>query len=428
VSEFAPGSATPTRTLTGLNSPSALAFDSQGNLFVTNNNYTSGSTVSEFAATGVATSTGGVVVQTVAPVVSSSTASLPVNATNLTINGYGFDPNKANDAISFSGGVTGAVTSATATQLTVSLSDPTGQTALPPGSLSASVLVAGVSSGNPVQVATVSGSTVTSLSASSSSLNLGQSVTFTAQVAPTVGGGIPTGTVTFTDVTVAASPVVLSTATLGATGAATFTTSTLSPGKHLVEATYNGDSNFLASPPSTSLAEVVGTPTEQFVDAAYVSALHRHADPAGLAGWANAIDQGVLTRQQFASDLTHSYEFYANFVINAYQTYLGRTPVLSEINGWVGLMQNGLSDEHLDNWVAALNSGWSPQTVAYGFAASVERESQRVTADYQNFLGRSPVQSEVNGWVLAFLNGYSNEDVIAGFVGSQEYYSMHTQT
>ena len=36
VSEFTPGSTTPTATLTGLNGPEALAFDSSGNLYVAN--------------------------------------------------------------------------------------------------------------------------------------------------------------------------------------------------------------------------------------------------------------------------------------------------------------------------------------------------------------------------------------------------------
>ena len=46
VSEFTPGSTTPTATLTGLSTPTAMAFDSSGNLYVVNN---FGDTVSEFA-------------------------------------------------------------------------------------------------------------------------------------------------------------------------------------------------------------------------------------------------------------------------------------------------------------------------------------------------------------------------------------------
>ena len=56
VSVFAPGSTTPTRTLTGLNSPSAMAFDSRGTLYVANFGQQtvaapegSGTTVSVFA-------------------------------------------------------------------------------------------------------------------------------------------------------------------------------------------------------------------------------------------------------------------------------------------------------------------------------------------------------------------------------------------
>jgi hypothetical protein len=46
VSEFAPGSTTPTATLSGVNLPIALSFDSSGNLFVAN---VDDGTVSEFA-------------------------------------------------------------------------------------------------------------------------------------------------------------------------------------------------------------------------------------------------------------------------------------------------------------------------------------------------------------------------------------------
>jgi hypothetical protein len=162
-----------------------------------------------------------------------------------------------------------------------------------------------------------------------------------------------------------------------------------------------------------------------------------------------------------ASALAHSLEHYQQFITHAYLTYLGRSPAASEVAGWAGLMQNGLSDEQLeagfigsaeyianhggqgagwvigmyhdllgrapaqsevDGWVNALNNGTTPQQVAYGFAASAERESQRVQGDYQTFLGRPASPAEVSGWVNAFAHGTSNEDVVAGFVGSPEYF------
>src|SRR5262249_28302549 len=48
-------------------------------------------------------------VATVVPVVASSTANLAADATSMTIAGFGFDTNPANDVVTFSGGVTGRV-------------------------------------------------------------------------------------------------------------------------------------------------------------------------------------------------------------------------------------------------------------------------------------------------------------------------------
>jgi hypothetical protein len=150
------------------------------------------------------------------------------------------------------------------------------------------------------------------------------------------------------------------------------------------------------------------------------------------------------------------------FVTQAYQQYLGRTPDQAGLAAWVSAMQNGLSDEHLeakligsaeyinahggpgagwvtamyqnilgrtpsqaevDGWVADLNNGATPEQVAYGFAASAEREGIVVRADYQTFLGRTPSQAEVDGWVNSFANGLTNENLVAGFIASQEYFS-----
>jgi hypothetical protein len=95
------------------------------------------------------------------------------------------------------------------------------------------------------------------------------------------------------------------------------------------------------------------------------------------------------------------------WVVGLYSDLLGRTPAESEISGWL----------------TALAQGASGATIAYGFAASPERESLRVRSYYTSLLGRDASTTEVNGWVQALLAGVHAEDVVAGFVGSQEFYS-----
>ncbi len=91
----------------------------------------------------------------------------------------------------------------------------------------------------------------TTLGTSANPSSYGQSVTFTAAVAPAFGG-TPTGTVTFFD-----GSTSLGNATLSG-GVATLTTASTSllAGSHSISAKYSGDSNFLASTSST-LAQIV---------------------------------------------------------------------------------------------------------------------------------------------------------------------------
>jgi streptogramin lyase len=84
--------------------------------------------------------------------------------------------------------------------------------------------------------------TTTTLVSSLNPSNFGQSVTFTATVAPVApGAGTPTGTVTFLD-----GAATLGTASLSL-GSATFTTSSLSAGLHAIAVSYAGDANFNSS-------------------------------------------------------------------------------------------------------------------------------------------------------------------------------------
>ena len=96
--------------------------------------------------------------------------------------------------------------------------------------------------------------TTTTLGTSNASVNVGTTVTFTATVAPTTGGGTPTGTVTFVDGSTTLGPGTLS------GGVATYMTSSLAAGSHSIVAQYGGDTTY-ASSNSGSLTEVVLTPT-----------------------------------------------------------------------------------------------------------------------------------------------------------------------
>ncbi len=96
-----------------------------------------------------AQSSASVQVATIVPVVTTSNPTIPANTTSLTINGLGFSTTASDNVVTLSGGATGTVTAATATQLTVSVSNLTG------GALNALVTVKGIASVASVKIATV---------------------------------------------------------------------------------------------------------------------------------------------------------------------------------------------------------------------------------------------------------------------------------
>jgi len=97
--------------------------------------------------------------------------------------------------------------------------------------------------------------TSTAVASSANPQSKGGSVTFTATVTPGSGTTEPTGSVVFTvDGSTAA------TETLGASGTATYATTTLAAGTHTVTATFGGSGAFAAST-SGSLIETISEPT-----------------------------------------------------------------------------------------------------------------------------------------------------------------------
>ncbi|HEX7925754.1 MAG TPA: Ig-like domain repeat protein, partial [Bradyrhizobium sp.] len=96
--------------------------------------------------------------------------------------------------------------------------------------------------------------TTTTLSSSANPSQVGQAVTFAATV--TSGGGTPAGTVTFKD-----GAAVIGNATLGGSGVATLTISSLTLGSHSITAIYGGSAAFVTST-STALIQAVSTPAD----------------------------------------------------------------------------------------------------------------------------------------------------------------------
>ena len=77
----------------------------------------------------------------------------------------------------------------------------------------------------------------------------------------------------------------------------------------------------------------------------------------------------------------------------------------------------------MDAWLAAMANGMTEFQVAFGFAASAEREAIRIRQNYVTYLNRQPSQQEVDAYVTLFVQGVlTNEDVVARFIGSLEYY------
>jgi hypothetical protein len=169
-----------------------------------------------------------------------------------------------------------------------------------------------------------------------------------------------------------------------------------------------------------------------------------------------------------AQFFAHSAENYSNVVTSAYQNYLHRATDAGGVAYWVGRLQNGLTDEQLEAallaspeyidanggnngvagqgwvvgmyrdllgrnadpgglnyWTGQLNSGARPFDIAYGFAASQEREAARIDATYRLYLDRGVDQAGLNFWLSQFAQGVTNETLTGNFVGSQEYYYNH---
>ncbi len=213
-----------------------------------------------------------------------------------------------------------------------------------------------------------------------------------------------------------------------------------------------------------STQTLLDTPSKQYVDAVYSLVLGRAPDVTGLDYWSGQLDLGV-PRSTLINLIDHSAEYFGTIIQPAYLQFLGRAADQNGLAYWTNRLIDGLTDEQLEAdfigsaefyqkagatdkgwvdalyqsllsrpadptgeafWVGQLEDGVSRASVAYGFAASSEREGQLVMADYEKYLGRIAGASEVAYWVGQFSIGVTNEDIVSAFVSSDEFYSDHT--
>jgi hypothetical protein len=213
--------------------------------------------------------------------------------------------------------------------------------------------------------------------------------------------------------------------------------------------------------------DVSGTHTYKHGGTFHVLVRIRDTDGDSAVNLSTAIvADGTLpsTLPVVCQNLVNSFEHFADIIAQDYQQFLGRLPSQAEVNGWVGAMQGGATDEQVQAgfvaspeffqhaggtaqdwvnamyqnllgrtpdawgqgvWLQALATGASPTSIADGILTSPEREGIVVQSDYKTYLGRTAATSEVSNWVNAFTAGVSNEQIVTGFLSSPEYFQQH---
>jgi hypothetical protein len=144
----------------------------------------------------------------------------------------------------------------------------------------------------------------------------------------------------------------------------------------------------------------------------YLQFLGRTPSSGEVSGWVTTMSLG-MTDEQVIADVVESNEYYQRagvtdraWIDALYHDLLGRKPATAEENAWLQALAGGLNRE----------------AVAFDIADSVERETRVIAADYQTYLGRAVNASELANWIGVFQQGFSNEHIIAAFVSSDEFY------
>jgi len=205
-------------------------------------------------------------------------------------------------------------------------------------------------------------------------------VTFTAVIAS--AGPAATGLVTFSE-----GSTVLGTGMLDAQGHASFTTSNLFIGSHWITAAYAGDAQWVGST-SMAINQLIGTPSQRYVELLYADLLHRQADLYGMNIWAGMLDSGQ-SYQSVAKQFANTPEYDTDVTTNLYVTCLGRQPDAPGLALRIAQMQEGMNAMEIQSILLG-----SPEF----FARAGGNNSGYVTALYQVILQRNPDPLGLGVW------------------------------
>jgi hypothetical protein len=148
----------------------------------------------------------------------------------------------------------------------------------------------------------------------------------------------------------------------------------------------------------------------------YEQFLGRAADDPGLQAWLNMMASGARDEDIMVDFLT-SPEYYAKnggtdagFILGLYQDVLGR-----------GVLGNNVSQAEVDYWVGVLH-GVGRAAVARDFVSSDEYRSGLLNAWYQQYFGRSADSGGLSFWLQQMRQGLTLEQVQTALLVSPEYH------
>jgi len=146
-----------------------------------------------------------------------------------------------------------------------------------------------------------------------------------------------------------------------------------------------------------------------FIDKAYADLLQRSPSLPEVASGLTSL--GGQTRFQFALSLDTSSEYYRLLANSYFQDLLGRSPTLTELNAFTGLLVSNNPDESIQALLAA-----SAEFYFHGG----NTDAGFITALFHDFLKRNPTPAELAFWETQ-LGTMTRDQVASLILGSLVY-------